>query len=263
MLHNGLVLNPDKSEAILFETSRAIASSKIKSVTVAGSAVTISDEVKSLGVTLNKCLSFDSQVKATCKAIHYHARSLRHIRRSLPDTLAKSIASTIVARLDYCNSIHVGTSDANFQRLQIAQNAAARVISGIRKYEHIRPVLCSHHWLSVEYQIKFKIAVTTFSIRQFGEPAYLASLLHDNVSVRSLRSSDKSFLDVPRRWIEIAKRTFSFAAPTIWNSLPVHLCQLDTITVSKSSFKEQLKTHLFHFANSTLSLSAKVVLRNS
>ena len=101
--------------------------------------------------------------------------------------------------------------------------------------------------LSIE--IKFKIAVTTFSIRQFGEPAYLASLLHDKVSVRPLRSSDKSHLDVPRRRTETTKRSFSFAAHTIWNSLPEHLRQLDPFTVSKSNFKKQLKTCLFHFAN--------------
>ena len=84
MLHNGLALSPEKSEAIMFGTCRAIASSEIKSVTVAGSAVAISDKVTSLGVTMDKCLTFDIQVKATCKAIHYHARSLCHIRRSLP-----------------------------------------------------------------------------------------------------------------------------------------------------------------------------------
>ena len=89
MLHTGLALNPDKSEATMFGTSRVIAPSKIKNVTVAGSAITISDKVTSLGVILDKFLKFDSQVKATCKAIHYD-KSLRHIRRSLPDTLAKS-----------------------------------------------------------------------------------------------------------------------------------------------------------------------------
>ena len=92
-------------------------------------------------------------------------------------------------------------------------------------------MLWSLHWLPVEYRIKFKTSVTTFSIRQFGDPAYLASLLHDKVSVRSLRSSDKSLLDVPRRRTETAKRSFSFSAPTIWNSLPAHLRQLDPITV--------------------------------
>ena len=96
MLHNGLAINADKSEAIMFGTSPAFASSKIKSVTVAGSAFTISDNVKSLGVILDKCFTLARQVKTKCKAIHYHARSLHHIRRWLPDTLAKSIASSIV-----------------------------------------------------------------------------------------------------------------------------------------------------------------------
>ena len=89
MLHNGLALNPDKFEATMFATSRAIASSNIKSITVVGSAITISDKVKSLGVILDKCLPFDSQVKSTYKAIHYQARSLRHIRWSLFDTSSK------------------------------------------------------------------------------------------------------------------------------------------------------------------------------
>ena len=203
--------------------------------------------MKSLGVILDKCLTFDSQVKATCKAIHYYARSLRHIRRPLRDTLAKSVASFIVAGLDYCNSLLVGISDANIQRLQIAQNTVAHVVSRTSKYEHIRPVLCSLHWLPVEYLITFKIAITTFSIRQFGEPVYLASILHDKVPVSSLTSSYKSLLDVPRRRTETAKRSFSFVATTIWNSLPVHFRQLDPITVSKS--KKQLKTHFFHIAN--------------
>ena len=91
-------------------------------------------------------------------------------------------------------------------------------------------------------RIKFKIAVTTFSICQFGEPVYLASLLHDKVPVRSLRSSDKSLFDFPRRQTETAKSSFSFAAPTIWSSLLVHFRQLDPITVSKSNFNKPLKT---------------------
>ena len=155
-----------------------------------GSAIPISDKVikvKSLGVILDKYYTFDSQVKAMCKAVHYHARSLRHIRRSLPDTLAKSVASFIVTRLDHCKSLLVETSDANLQRLPVAQNAVARAVSGTRQHEHIRPVLCLLHLLPVEHRIKFKVPATIFSIRQFGEPAYLASLLQDKVSEKSPR----------------------------------------------------------------------------
>ena len=188
---------------------------------------------------MDKCLTFDSQVKATCKAIHNHARLLCHIRRLLLDTLAKSIVSSIIARLDYCNFFLVESSDANFQRLQLAQNAVACVISGTRKYEHIRPVLCSLHWLLIEYQIKFNIAVTTFSIRQIGELAYLVSLLHDKVSVRSLRSSESHLL----MFIEDGLKLQSVR-------LVLQRRQAGTV-------------FLYIFANLTLSLSVKVVLGNS
>ena len=119
MLHNGLTLYPDKSEAIIFGTSRAIASSKIKSVTVAGSAITISDKVKSLEVTLDKCLIFDRHVKG----VVYSNTLPRQIAGSHSKVAnpAETIESSIVARLDYCNYRLVRTSDANLQRLQITQ----------------------------------------------------------------------------------------------------------------------------------------------
>ena len=67
MLHNSLALNPDKSDAIMFGTSRAIASSKIKSVTVAGSAITISDKVKSLKVTWTNALPSTAKLRRSVK----------------------------------------------------------------------------------------------------------------------------------------------------------------------------------------------------
>ncbi|KAF7649750.1 hypothetical protein LDENG_00136690, partial [Lucifuga dentata] len=39
-------------------------------------------------------------------------------------------------------------------------------------------------------------------------------------------------------------RAFSCSAPRLWNSLPLHIHQLDSIT----QFKSQIKTHLFKLA---------------
>ena len=44
-------------------------------------------------------------------------------------------------RLDYCNSILTGAADVHFKRLQSVQNAAARLVSGARRHDHITPVL--------------------------------------------------------------------------------------------------------------------------
>jgi len=43
-------------------------------------------------------------------------------------------------RLDYCNSLLAGVADVHLQRLQSVQNAAARLVSGTPRREHITPV---------------------------------------------------------------------------------------------------------------------------
>jgi len=47
----------------------------------------------------------------------------------------------MTGRVDYCNAVLYGTSTAVTRRLQMVLNAAARLVVGIGKYEHITPVL--------------------------------------------------------------------------------------------------------------------------
>ena len=71
-MHNGLALNLGKSEVIMIGTSQAVAMANIKSVTVAGTIIAVSDKVKSLGIILDKCLAYVDQVNSICTTIHYH-----------------------------------------------------------------------------------------------------------------------------------------------------------------------------------------------
>jgi Reverse transcriptase (RNA-dependent DNA polymerase) len=122
---NELLLNPDKSEVIFFGTSAQLKSAAaVNTVTVAGSCLPLTTEVKSVGVILDCRLSFDAHVNAVCRACNYHIWALGHIRRLLPDDIAKMLACSIVAtRLDYCNSLLYGSSKGNLSKLQEAQNS--------------------------------------------------------------------------------------------------------------------------------------------
>ena len=55
----------------------------------------------------------------------------------------------VSSRLDYCNSLLYGVGDELLQKLQVIQNAAARVLTGARKFDHITPVHRELHWLAV------------------------------------------------------------------------------------------------------------------
>jgi hypothetical protein len=105
-----------------------------------------SESVRSLGVVIDNTLSFNARVNSVCKTANYHARALRHIRKSVTTDVALSIASTMVgARLDYCNAILYGTSKSNIQKLQRVQNSIARIVTGTCRSEHITPVLARLH----------------------------------------------------------------------------------------------------------------------
>lgn len=43
----------------------------------------------------------------------------------------------MTTRLDYCNGLYIGIDQASLSRLQMVQNAAARLLTGTRKREHI------------------------------------------------------------------------------------------------------------------------------
>jgi len=51
--------------------------------------------------------------------------------------------------MDYCNSALAGVSKVYLQKLQSVQNTAARMVSGVRRCEHITSVLEDLHWLPI------------------------------------------------------------------------------------------------------------------
>src|SRR5688572_29481662 len=101
------------------------------------------------------------------------------------------------------------------------QNSLARVvISTTRRFHHISPVLKSLHWLPVPQRITYKIATLTFKTLHYKQPSYLLNLLPTYSPSINLRSSNQLLLTVPRVHSSLGRRAFSFAAPTVWNSLP-------------------------------------------
>jgi len=70
--------------------------------------------------------------------------------------------------------------------------------------------------------------------------SYLSSLINLTTS-RALRSSSLSLLHVPFTTTAIGRKAFRFAAPTIWNSIPLRIRSLPSL----NSFKRSLKTNLF------------------
>ena len=153
--------------------------------------------------------------------------------------LANSLVSS---KLDYCNSLYYGLPAVSIDRLQKVQYSLARVVDpSVRRHHHITPTLKKLHRLPIHQRIHFKIASLTFKALQNRQPSYLSDLLTPYVPSRNLRSLDKHLLTVPDIRSANGRRSFSFSAPTIWNSLSIALRSCPT----PSMFLSGLKTHFF------------------
>ena len=131
----------------------------------------------------------------------------------------------------------------------MVQNAAARVLSGISKREHISPLLASLRWLPVAQRIDFKMLLLTFKALNSRAPLYLKELIIPYRPNRALRSQNAGLLVVPTvSKARLGGKAFSYRAPLLWNQLSPWVREADSL----STFKSRPKTFLFDKAFSIL-----------
>jgi len=145
-----------------------------------------------VGVLFDSGLKFDKQIHSVVKSCFYH---LRHLAKVKPFLSLKNfeivIHAFITSRLDYCNSLDYGANQSSIGRLQVVQNAAARLLTGNRKFDHISPILTSLHWLPFKQRIELKKNVVfVFKALRGLAPIYLSDLLHCHNPPRALRSGN-------------------------------------------------------------------------
>ena len=86
-------------------------------------------------------------------------RQKRSLKGCLRMNSLKTLASALVQSLiDYGNMASVSLPEVAMQSLQSIINTTARLIIGVKKYNHITPVLKKLHWLKIYERIEYKIA---------------------------------------------------------------------------------------------------------
>ena len=145
--------------------------------------------------------------------------------------------------MDNLNVLLYNIPEYELARLQSIQNCAAKTITCKRKFDHVTPILKELHWLPVRERIQFKILLITYKALHGLAPQYITDLLGYNTSPYNTRAADDPLrLHIPgTKHQTFADRSFSVAAPKLWNDVPLHIRQSKSI----ECFKSGLKTHLF------------------
>ena len=190
-----------------------------------------------------------SQITSVCRKCYASIRNIGKIRDVISTDICKLLVNTLVtSRIDFGNSLYCNLPISQMCRLQRVQNTSARIITRMKKYTSITPVMYGLHWLPVVSRVHYKVAWLTYHSLHSG-PTYLSDLVTQYVPRRRLRSEGSHLLTVPstKRQLKCADRAFSKCAPSLWNDFPANLRDP---SMSKAKFRTSLKTHLFqtHYA---------------
>ena len=126
-------------------------------------------------------------------------------------------------------------------------NTCAKPVLQCSKYSSATQALMDLHWLPTEQHIHYKMLTITYRAIQNTVPKYIMDLLRPDEPKRDNMPSNKSGLKlkVPLiKYNSFTTRSFSYAAPTLWNGLPTNIRECKTL----DKFKGLLKTYLYRKA---------------
>ena len=183
-----------------------------------------------------------------CIGCYYHLRQLRYVRRSLlVDSCHAVVRALILSRIDYCNGLLGGVSNALLDQLDRVMRASTRLILQKSKYGQITADMNNRlHWLDARARIDYKLCFMAFRCLNGSAPRYLTRCCVSVSSIAAwshLRSAAAGELVVSAcRTKTIDPRAFAVSCPTRWNALP---SEMRDPNVSLAVFKRKLKTVLF------------------
>ena len=235
---NFLKVNAEKTE-ILFLYPKSLSNKVvIKGTIFQNQCIRFSNEVKNVGVWLDKHLDMDKHVNKIVSHCYKLLKDIGRIRNVLSKKHVEMLVHAVISsRLDGHNSLFFNMRKENIYKLQKVQNAAARVIVRKRKRDSVRNAIHDLHWLRIESRIIFKLILLVYKCI-YGKCSRNLKITYKQ---HNCRPNDDLLLKTKKVNTRYGKRTFDYAGPRLWNAVPPKLRKEENI----DKFKKQLKTLLF------------------
>lgn len=216
---NRLKINPNKTELLVIKSRQRKHIEHI-SITFGNNVIQPSPHAKILGVYVDSSLSWEKQVSQVCRRCYSILLSLSKLRNKIPLETKKLLVQALVFPLvSYCLPVWGGCVKTQGNRVQKAINFGARIVSGVKRREHITPVLEALCWLRFDEMVQERDVALVKRLLSSDPPPALASSLskRSEISNRTTRSTVMDMLELPRVRTEHARRSFPFRTVSAWN----------------------------------------------
>lgn len=236
--HNGLVLNPKKSNCIVI-SKKSLDLSYFPSIFLNSDEIKYVETAKNLGVTFNRNLTWDNHINLAVGKTYGILRTLWATHSFTPIKtrclLAKALA---VPTLSYGCEIFYNCSYASKRKLNIAFNSIVRYVFGLGRFARVSNYSKYLYNMTFDHLLKFRTLSLFSNILLTHQPTYLYEKIRFTSSNRSAQ------LILPRYSCLTSERQFLVSSIRLWNSLPREIRRIDSTT----RFRTKLKAHLSYNA---------------
>ncbi len=104
----------------------------------------VKSSIRNLVVTMDQAQTLEHQVKGWIHSCFFQLRNIAKLRSIVSrQEMEMLVHAFISSGLDYCNSLFTCLSKKFLDRLQVVQNAAAKLFTWSSKRSHVTPILIS------------------------------------------------------------------------------------------------------------------------
>ena len=241
LLENMLLLNASKSELLNLPSSY----DQFPVITIDGIVIEPSNEIRYLGVTLDRDLTFKSHITNISKKANQQLYFISHIRKFINQDLCRTLMSSLaLSQIDYCCSALQGLPESRLRPINRVIRASVRTIFRLSRSDHtsISQLMQNIGFFNMKQRSLYRTLCIIHKSIIYRRPYYIINMISPRTISRKLRStSDNYLLSIPRYHLECTStRAFMCSAPTIWNKLPFYLLKL----AFHNTFKFKLKTYI-------------------
>ena len=188
-----------------------------------------------------KNLSFNKHIDHLIKKISPKIAVLHRLRYRLPVSLNQIYLAIVQSTFDYCLSVWGNTSKQNLKAIQCLQNRAARAVTGIFDYNYsVSKIINDLSWMNIKQRFSYFLGILVYKCLNNLAPEYLSSLLTyvSDTQPYPTRTAINKYLALPKPKLSLMKQSFQYSGPSLWNTLPLHISQSDSIISFKHSLKQ-------------------------
>ena len=167
MCTNLLKLNDRKTEFVVMGMRQQLSLAGELSIKIGDDTIDAVKFVWNLGFFIDSEMKNGTHINKLTSSLCLILKNIARLRPLLDRETTKILAQTLVlSKIDYCNSLLLGTADYKINKLQKLQNMGCRIILGLYKYDHLSDCMKDLHWLKIKLHIQYKTAVLTYNINK-------------------------------------------------------------------------------------------------